>query len=203
MSNMLEHDYRPYPNGEWNGSCQHCGRTAQFHTSVEIPAVISENGYVTTSDLYAMHNRNGSGISIEKLDEVITPAGLSGPLSRLPNPLHINQWIDAVHKNARDHGFYDDAPDPSEHPGSYIDRKVMLIVGELSEFHEHYRNGHAPHSWYINDDGKPDGPAIEIADVMIRLFDLIGYLNIQDFESLIQLKHQYNVHRPYKHGRQF
>lgn len=42
----------------------------------------------------------------------------------------------------------------------------------------------------------------EIADTIIRLLDLCGYLDI-DIESHIKTKLEYNKTRPYKHGKAF
>jgi len=42
----------------------------------------------------------------------------------------------------------------------------------------------------------------EIADVFIRLGDLVGYLNI-DIEKHIKMKMQYNATRPKLHGKEF
>lgn len=42
----------------------------------------------------------------------------------------------------------------------------------------------------------------EIADAMIRLLDLCGYLNI-DIEKHIGLKLSYNENRPHKHGKNY
>lgn len=42
----------------------------------------------------------------------------------------------------------------------------------------------------------------ELADIMIRVMDLAGYLNI-DLEAHIQAKMRYNLLRPYKHGKKY
>lgn len=42
----------------------------------------------------------------------------------------------------------------------------------------------------------------EIADAMIRLFDLCGYMGI-DIEKHIDLKLKYNQRRPHKHGKNY
>jgi len=46
---------------------------------------------------------------------------------------------------------------------------------------------------------KPEGIPIELADVVIRIFDLCGYYNI-DLEHAIEEKMTYNKTRPHKHG---
>ena len=42
----------------------------------------------------------------------------------------------------------------------------------------------------------------ELADIMIRVMDLAGYLKI-DLEGHIKAKMQYNLLRPYKHGKKY
>jgi len=39
----------------------------------------------------------------------------------------------------------------------------------------------------------------ELADIVIRVYDLAGALGI-DLDAAIEVKHQYNVGRPYRHG---
>lgn len=47
---------------------------------------------------------------------------------------------------------------------------------------------------------KPKGFDIELADIIIRVGDLAGALDI-DLDAAVQRKHAYNVGRPRKHGR--
>ncbi len=47
--------------------------------------------------------------------------------------------------------------------------------------------------------GKPEGIPIELADVIIRILDYCAFAGI-DIEEAIQIKHEYNKTRPYKHG---
>jgi NTP pyrophosphatase (non-canonical NTP hydrolase) len=46
---------------------------------------------------------------------------------------------------------------------------------------------------------KPEGIASEMADCIIRILDYCAYEGI-DIEQAIQLKHEYNKTRPYRHG---
>lgn len=48
-------------------------------------------------------------------------------------------------------------------------------------------------------DPKPEGIAIELADAVIRILDYCGHVGI-DIEKAIEIKHEYNKTRPYKHG---
>ena len=47
---------------------------------------------------------------------------------------------------------------------------------------------------------KPTGLPIELADAVIRIADLCGELGI-DLEKAIEIKHEYNKTRPYRHGK--
>lgn len=49
---------------------------------------------------------------------------------------------------------------------------------------------------------KPEGVAVELADVVIRIADLCGHLGI-DLEEVIEIKMACNEGRPYKHGKKF
>lgn len=43
---------------------------------------------------------------------------------------------------------------------------------------------------------------LELADIIIRVFDLAGHYNI-DLDSVVRLKMDYNSQRPYKHGKSY
>lgn len=79
-----------------------------------------------------------------------------------------------------------------------IPEQLMLCVSELSEALEHFREGKMDIFTSMND-GKPDGFPIELADCMIRLFDLCGHLKIDIGEAVLQ-KMDYNQKRPHRHG---
>lgn len=97
----------------------------------------------------------------------------------------ITELIRECHLIAVDHGFWGVSQN--------IPEKVMLIVTELAEAVEAYRKDN------IND---RDGVAEELADAVIRIFDLAGQLGI-DLESKINWKVDYNRGREYLHGKRF
>lgn len=67
---------------------------------------------------------------------------------------------------------------------------LMLIVTELSEAMEQWRDNHK------------EGFKGEIADAFIRLFHLVGDLELKDeMARSILDKLKYNETRPYRHGR--
>lgn len=104
----------------------------------------------------------------------------------------ITELVNESHKNAEYHGFWNPPPE--------IGTSLALIHSEISEALEEKRQGN-PDIWHA-DSGKPEGFAIELADAMIRIADLCGFLKI-DLESAIIEKMDYNENRPYKHGKQF
>jgi NTP pyrophosphatase (non-canonical NTP hydrolase) len=75
---------------------------------------------------------------------------------------------------------------------------LMLVVTELAEAVEEYRNGHPTNLIYFKD-GKPEGIPIEIADVFIRLGNICIEKNIP-IDFAIKMKLAYNESRPYRHG---
>lgn len=91
---------------------------------------------------------------------------------------------------AKRKGFY--SPPPS------IDSRLCLIHSEVSEALEDYRDDLMVTT--IDEKGKPRGFPSEMADIMIRVADLAGYLKI-DLDREIRIKSDYNETRPLKHGR--
>lgn len=78
--------------------------------------------------------------------------------------------------------------------------KALLSVGEISgEAVEEVREGHGLREVYHSEGGKPEGFPIEIADAVIRLFDLAGMVGI-DLGKAMREKLRYNASRGHKHG---
>lgn len=84
--------------------------------------------------------------------------------------LNIAEFTTAVHKNAVDHGWWEDERE--------YDEVISLIHSEWSEALESYRNNE-PMVWYQEKDGhqKPEGIAVELIDGCIRILDLAGKMN--------------------------
>lgn len=83
---------------------------------------------------------------------------------------------------------------------AYKGNRLMLIVGELVETHEEIRSG-KPHIY--EKDGKPEGTAVELADVQIRLSDY-AYEFGEPILHAIETKAAFNATREKMHGgRQF
>ena len=74
---------------------------------------------------------------------------------------------------------------------------LMLIVTEAAEAAECIREDKMETTY--NENGKPEGFASELADIVIRVFDLSAHLGI-DIQTIIQEKLRYNATRGYRHG---
>lgn len=110
----------------------------------------------------------------------------------------INEMAKAAFANSKAKGFHKNLKVTPEKIGC----RLALIHSEVSEALEEAR--HTPRTceylgaYYTN--GKPEGFASELADVIIRVGDLAGWLGI-DLEKAVKEKMAYNVTRPNKHGK--
>lgn len=132
--------------------------------------------------------------------------------------------IQESYENARDHGFWD-GPEQDNVPS-----KLMLMVSELAEALESFRDPASDQmvkvpaevvQAIINPKStmpdrldalaklsviwekwqqKPRGFDIEVADALIRIFDLCGAKGI-NIEEALRTKMAYNRSRPHRHGR--
>ncbi len=156
---------------------------------------LSVNGYelicITESDGFAIENRGILSGDLSKnveLANLLLADGQKKMVDKGNYPKSINEIAKDIHENAVAHGWWED------------DRSVAEIVAlchsELSESLEAYRNGE---ELVWDNNGKPDGIAVELIDCVIRIFDYLAKEKV-DIEEIIRIKHEYNKTRPYKHG---
>lgn len=116
--------------------------------------------------------------------------------------MDINKLCKDAHNISISKGWY-----PKE--GRNIGELIALIHSELSEALEEARKllfkntKNNNYTYFLIDEEtqkeKPEGFSIEIADAVIRIADMCGYLGI-DLEKAIKTKMAYNKIRSNKHG---
>lgn len=130
--------------------------------------------------------------------------------------MNINELAKEVHENAVAHGWWEKPPTLPE--------ALCLIHAELSEALEEYREGNPliygtcalaaedckfsgvcdrvgrpGEGEGIDGPCKPEGIAVELADVILRTLDLMAALGV-DVDAVVMAKHKYNIGREYRHG---
>ena len=103
--------------------------------------------------------------------------------------MDINKLIEKSHGIAISKGWWDQERE--------IPELIALIHSELSEALEEYRVSENLDIRYKNN--KPEGFVVELADVLIRIFDLSGKYKI-DLNKALETKLKYNETREYRHG---
>jgi NTP pyrophosphatase (non-canonical NTP hydrolase) len=144
----------------------------------------------------------------------------------------LNQLRDEIHANAVYFGFYELEQSAPETATTEVIRhalfaqKIALVHSEISEALEAHRNERWAdmEEWTDFEERCPevnfshenyvaifkhnfqsiikDTVEDELADVIIRVLDLCGNLNI-DIEKHVELKMKYNKKREYKHGKNY
>ena len=103
--------------------------------------------------------------------------------------MDINKLIEKSHDIAISKGWWDKERE--------IPELIALIHSELSEALEEYRVSENLDIRY--EKNKPEGFVVELADVLIRIFDLSGKYKI-DLNKALETKLKYNETREYRHG---
>lgn len=110
---------------------------------------------------------------------------------------------DEIAEIAESKGFWD-YEDVGEN--GLIPLKLALVHTEVSEALEAYRKSY--------DDEYPDLRSgmtpmqeedftEELADTVIRILDIIGFYNLDDFGRILMSKIETNRERPYRHGKRY
>lgn len=102
----------------------------------------------------------------------------------------LNMFSFYCHAQSKDMGWWEEYTDLPERLRAYfIVTKLALVHSELSEALEGFRKG-------INDDHLPSRQMVEVelADSLIRIFDLAGALNLDLGGALVE-KMEYNRNR--------
>lgn len=124
----------------------------------------------------------------------------------------LSNLVQRAHTTSLKHGFWDDCVEVVDNDGFFhlnleqvdqvIPTKLCLIHSEVSEAMECHRLGPEAMVASYREDGKPEGFPSELADIVIRVMDLAGAMNI-DLSVEIEKKMQHNETRPFKHGKAY
>lgn len=103
----------------------------------------------------------------------------------------IDDLIHESHTTAREKGWWDTERSVGD--------QFTNFHAEIAEAWEEFRDGRGWDEVYYGPDGKPEGIAVELADLLIRVADTCGKYGIP-LERAIQEKLEFNKTRPYRHG---
>lgn len=103
--------------------------------------------------------------------------------------MSLNDLAKAAHRTAKEHGFWEFGAFTEQYA---IAVKLALIHSEVSEA--------------LEADRQSNGGLLELgeelADIIIRVLDLVGYLGI-DLDTILAAKMATNEQRPYQHNKRY
>lgn len=114
----------------------------------------------------------------------------------------INYLAEEMHRNAVEHGFYEDYNQlesflaVSDKPNMLDTAKRNFILSQLSKIASEVGEAVAVVQKQRTMNDLPE----ELADIVIRTFDLAGFMNY-NFGAAVIDKMNKNLNRPYKHGK--
>lgn len=120
----------------------------------------------------------------------------------------IEALVKRAHENSAKKGFWNEFTN-AEVKGdttalrALVNEKLLLVVSEITEAMEELRSGHTPQEVYDGESGKPEGFGVELADALIRIFDLAGGLELPIADIVAQKMGYNSENRGHLHGRQF
>lgn len=106
----------------------------------------------------------------------------------------IDELANAVHDNAVRHGFHPDA----ELVQTFVANQCNNLHGEVTELWDAWRAGKQDEQ--CDKDIGLTCTEEELADLVIRALDLSRRLSV-DIVYVVNVKHEYNKTRPFKHGK--
>lgn len=138
--------------------------------------------------------------AVTRLDEEL--AGLES----FHVPAAVNHLRDLAYASAVAAGWHDPKVIEGVHREPSAGERVALIHEEATELLGHIRDGYVAGHWTDREGdalpsgpGKPEGPDVELADIVIRCLDYAGRYEI-DLGAVIAEKMRYNRERAHRHG---
>lgn len=209
---MANHPHKndPYVAGPNTGRCKHCGlhtpECVAKYTPVDEPRIMRRDS-ITVDDTLHLE-------LVDAPPEDVGPSLLDAGLILSPPTLDTAEhwpgtlawWAKKAHDASLKNGFWENDGTLEGWERNSPTVKLMLMDTEIAEVVAELRDGHQPAFWYINQPdhpthpGKPEGPAMEIADLFIRMLDYCGKYGI-DLEKITRMKFDYNATRPFRHGK--
>lgn len=121
--------------------------------------------------------------------------------------MQLDKLVDRAYTITKEHRFLPDrnTPIPPQEYENLILKQIGCLYEEVGELFQELRNGHQLNvvTYRVTDCGqKPEGFPTELADLVIRVMSLSGWMGIP-LEQIILEKMAYNEKRPPLHGRSF